>query len=329
MLRRQVIFALIGMGGILWPLPLSAQKSGRRVIGVLGSANPAEWSDRLGAFRNSLSEAGFEEGRNLHIEYRWSDGDNARLPVLAAELVKAQVDLIAVLGSTLSAQAAKAATAKIPIVFRIAGDPVAVGLVASLNQPGGNVTGITTLGLEVAEKQLELLNELLPKAKTIALIVNPTNPALSQPQSYTLMASAQRRGQQLVVANASTNGEIDAAFAELARQRVDGLIIGADTFFNSRNEQIAQLAIRHAVPTISPYREFAAVGGLMSYGGSITDASRLAGVYAARILTGDLPRDLPVVQAVKIEAVINLKTAGAIGLSVPPIVLARADVVIE
>jgi putative tryptophan/tyrosine transport system substrate-binding protein len=328
-MNRRSFGSAVGGLVVMSPWPSLAQKTAGRVIGFLGSATPGQWADRLAAFRNALSEQGFVEGRNLLIEYRWAEGDNSRIPSLAAELVRARVHLIAVLGSTLSAQAAKAATSTIPIVFRIAADPVQAGLVDSLSRPGANLTGITTLGLELGEKQLQLLSELLPNAKSMALFVNPTSAALAQPQSAKLTAAAVRLGLQLQVINISSDRDIETAFDELSRRRVDGLIIGPDTFFNSRNQQFAALAIRHAIPAISAYREFTDAGGLMSYGGSIPDAARLAGLYAARILKGESPADLPVVQAVKIEVVINLKTAGKLALSVPPTVLARADEVIE
>lgn len=328
-MRRRDFIAAVGGITVMSPVSALSQRASGRVIGILGSAAAAEWVDRLRTFRSALAESGFVEGSNLTIDYRWSNGDNSRLPALAAELVRAQVHLIAVLGGTLSAQIAKATTTTIPIVFRIAADPVTAGLVESLNRPGGNATGVTTLGLEVAEKQFELLGEFPPAAKSFALFVNPTNAAVAQPQSTRLAALARQRGVQLKVANVSNDQDIDAAFADLSRSKVEGLVIGADTFFNSRNEQIANLAIRFAIPTISPYREFTLAGGLMSYGGSIADASRLAGLYAARILKGELPSDLPVVQAVKIEVVINMKTASALGIQVPNLVLARADEVID
>jgi putative ABC transport system substrate-binding protein len=263
------------------------------------------------------------------IEYRWANGRNDRMPGLAAELVNHRVNLIVVLGSAPSLLAAKAATMTIPIVFRVAIDPVAAGLVGSLNRPGGNLTGVTTLGVELGPKQLALLHELVPTATVVALLVNPTNPTSAIPESRDLPAAAQALGVQLEVLHASTDREIDAVFAGLVQLRAGGLVIGADGFFNSRSEQFAALAVRHAVPTISPYREFTAAGGLISYGGSITDSSQKVGVYAGRILKGEKPADLPIEQSTKVELIINFKTAKRLGLTVPLTLQASADEVIE
>ena len=254
---------------------------------------------------------------------------NDRLPPLAAELVQQHVAVIATLGNTAATLAAKAATATIPIVFRIAADPVEVGLVASLARPGGNLTGATTLGVEVGPKQLELLHEVVPAVTVVALLINPTNPALAETQSRVLPTAASSLGLSLHILNASTDRDFDAVFASLAQLRAGGLVIGVDAFFNSRSDQLAALAARHAVPTISAYQEFTAAGGLMSYGGSIVASSRQAGVYAGRILNGEKPADLPVMQSTKVSLIINLKTAKALGLNVPITLQAAADEVIE
>jgi putative tryptophan/tyrosine transport system substrate-binding protein len=260
-----------------------------------------------------LKEAGFVEGQNVTVEYRWADGQYDRLPAMAAELVRRQPAVI--VANTFGALAAKVATTTIPIVFTTSSDPVQIGLVASLSRPGGNVMGATSLGLEVAPKRLELLRDLLPMATTIAVLVNPTNPD-TESRLRDLQAAARTLGLQLRVLGASTEHEVKVAFASLAQLRAAGLVIGNDTFFFSRSEQLAALALRHAVPTISQDRAFAAAGGLISYGGSATDMYRIAGVYAGRILKGEKPADLPVQQVTKIELVINLKTAKALGLQV-------------
>ena len=265
----------------------------------------------------------------MTIDYRWAENRNDRLPSLAAELVQQHVALIVTLGNTASALAAKAATSTIPIVFRIAADPIEVGLVASLARPGGNLTGITTLGAELGPKQLALLHEVVPAASVVALVINPTNPALAETQSRVLQAAARTLGLSLHVLNASTDRDFDPVFASLAKLRAGAVVIGVDAFFNSRSDQLAALANRHAVPTVSAYQEFTVAGGLMSYGGSIVASSRLAGVYAGRILKGEKPADLPVMQSTEVSLVINLKTAKALGISVPATLLARADQIIE
>jgi putative ABC transport system substrate-binding protein len=312
----------------MWPIAAPAQQA-MPVIGILGSAVPQQWTARLRAFREGLAEIGYVEGRNVAIEYRWAEGRNERLPALAADLVAANVAVIVVLGNTHSAVAAKAATATIPIVFRIAADPVEFGLVDRLNQPGGNVTGVTTLGAEVGPKHLELMHELLSLTRTIGALVNPSNPGLTAILTRDLPAAAQRLGLQLHVLSATSDEELERAFTKLKEQQVAGLVIGADTFFNSRNESIAALALRGGIAAVSPYREFVDAGGLMSYGGSIADASRIAGTYTGRILKGEKPRDLPVTQTTKFEFLINMRTARALGLAVPLILQAQADEVIE
>ncbi len=327
-MRRREFIALVS-GVAVWPIAARAQQPAMPVIGLLGSASPDQWTDRLRAFGQGLSETGYVEGKNVAIEYRWAEGQNDRLPGLASDLVQRQVTVIVVLGNTPSTLAAKAATATIPIVFRVASNPVEVGLVVSLGRPGGNLTGVTTLGVDVGPKQLELLHEVVPTATGLALLVNPTNPTLAEAQSKNLRAAASALGLQLHVLNASTDRDFDMVFGTLAQLGAGGLVIGADAFFNSRSEQLAALGIRRAVPTISPYREFAEAGGLMSYGGSISDASRQAGIYTGRILKGEKPANLPVQQATNVELILNLKTAKALALTVPPALLRRADEVIE
>jgi putative ABC transport system substrate-binding protein len=298
------------------------------VIGFLNGGSPDLFADRVRAFLQGLSETGYFEGRNVAIEYRWAEGQYDRLPALAADLVRRQVTVIAAADGPSSARAAKAATTTIPIVFRIGSDPVAVGLVASLNRPGGNLTGVTTLNVEVGPKRLVLLRELVPAATVVAFLVNPTSPT-AEIISKAHEAAARTLGLKLHVLHASTDPDFDAVFATLVQLRAGGLVITPDVFFGSRSEQLAALTLRHAVPTIYQFRQFVAAGGLMSYGGSAADSYRQAGVYTGRILKGEKPADLPVEQATKVELMINLKTAKALGLEVPPTLLARADEVIE
>jgi putative tryptophan/tyrosine transport system substrate-binding protein len=327
-IRRREFITLVGSAAV-WPFAARAQQPAMPVIGFLGSESPDLFAGRLRAFRQGLSKTGYVEGRNVAIEYRWAEGQYDRSAVLAADLVRRQVTVIATIGGTPGALAAKAATTSIPIVFQIGIDPVQVGLVASLAQPGGNVTGVTTLAVEVGPKRLELLREVVPTATIIALLINPTNPALAATLSKDLQIVARTLGLELHVLHASTERDFATAFATLVQLRAGALVIGTDAFFNSRSEQLAALALRHAVPAIYQYPEFAAAGGLMSYGSSYADAHRLAGVYTGRILKGAKPADLPVQQATKVELIINLKTAKALGLTVPPTLLARADEVIE
>jgi putative ABC transport system substrate-binding protein len=312
---------------VAWPLAVRAQQPAVPVIGFLNSASDAS-GRAVAEFHRGLSEAGYVEGRNVAVEYRWAEGQYDRLSALAADLVRRQPAVIVTTGGIPSALAAKAATTAIPIVFTIGSDPVEVGLVASLNRPGGNITGVSILNVELAPKRLELLHELLPAATAMALLVNPTNPN-AEIQSRELEAAARTLGLELHVLRARVERDFEPLLAGFARTRAGALLIGPDTFFVSRFEQLAALALRHAVPTISQYREFAVAGGLMGYGGSLYEPVHLAGLYAGRILKGEKPADLPVQQSTKVELVINLKTAKALGLTVPLALLTRADEVIE
>jgi putative ABC transport system substrate-binding protein len=325
-MKRREFITLLG-GAATLPLAARAQQP-MPVIGYLSARTPESDVSQLAAFRQGLSEAGYIEGRNVVIEYRWTEGQNDRLPEMAADLARSQVSVM-VAATGPATLAAKAATATIPIVFQLGNDPVAIGLVASLNRPGGNITGVTTLSVELGPKRLELLHELIPTATITAVLVNPNNATALETQTRDLQAAARHLGLQLHVLQASTDRDFDRVFTTLAQLRAGGLAIGGDAFLNSRSEQLAALALRHALPAIHQPREFAAAGGLMSYGSSNTDAIRQAGIYTGKILKGAKPADLPVIQAVKVELVINLKTAKALGLTVPTALLVRADEVIE
>jgi len=309
------------------PLAAHAQQSAMPVIGFLRNTAATGYNPMVTAFVQALKEAGFVAGENVAIEYRWADNQNDRLPALAADLVRRQVTVIMAAGIP-AALAAKAATTTIPIVFEIADDPVELGLVASLNRPGGNLTGVTTLNVEMAPKRLELLHEVVPTTRSIALLVYPGNP-VNERLSTDTQTAAQTLGLQLHVLHARTERDFDTVFASLVQMRVGALVINNGSLFLSRIEQLAALTVRHAVPAISAYREFTEAGGLMSYGGSLTDAYRLTGVNVSRILKGERAADLPVQQATKVELFINLKTANALGLSVPHGLLNAANEVIE
>jgi putative tryptophan/tyrosine transport system substrate-binding protein len=342
-LGRREFVALLGGAAAAWPLAadaaLASEASGQRgdskaqqspmpAIGFLSSGSQQSDAWRLAAFRRGLNEAGYLEGRNVVAEFRWADEQYDRLPALAAELVQRQPAVIVALGGPAPALAAKAASTTIPIVFAIAGEPVKLGLVASINRPGGNATGVSTLFSSVVAKQFETLREVVPKAMVIGCVVNPGNPnaATGTREAH---EAARALGLDVRFVNASTEREIDMAFPALVQDRVDALVVVTDPLFNSRPEQLSTLAARYALPTIYPYREFATAGGLISYGGTLTQPWYLAGTYAGRILKGERAADLPVQQTTKVTLVINLKTAKALGLEIPPTLLARADAVIE
>ena len=327
-IKRREFITLLGGAAATWPLAARAQQASMPVIGFLSNASPDVYALRLGAFRQGLKEAGYVERQNVEIEYRSAESENSRLPALAAEMVHRQVAVIVAAGGSPSAVAAKEATATIPIVFGVAVDPVEVGLVASLTRPGGNLTGVANLNVEVGPKRLELLHELLPTATIIAVLENPTSPT-AEPFSRALQPAARALGLQLHVLLASTDRDFDTVFATLVQLRAGALVISPDTFFNTRSEQLAALALKHAVPAIYQYRPFVAGGGLMSYGSDQTEYYRLVGIYTGKILKGEKPADLPVVQSTKVELIINLKTAKALGLTVPLPLLGRADEVIE
>jgi putative tryptophan/tyrosine transport system substrate-binding protein len=314
--NRRTFIALLGSAAA-WPLAARAQQAAMPMIGLLSSQSPDEYATRLRAFRQGLKDAGYVEGENVRVEYRWAEGQYNRLPVLAAELVHREVAVI-VAGGTPSAVAAKAATTIIPVVFEVAVDPVEVGLVVSLNRPGGNLTGVTNLNVEVGPKRLELLHELLPTATVIAVLENPTSPNIAEPFFRALQPAARALGLQLPIVHASTNSDFDTVFTTLARLRADALVIMPDLFFNARHEQLAALALRHALLAIAQYRPFVAAGGLMSYGANAEDNLRLVGIHVGRVLKGEKPADLPVVQSTKVELIINLKTAKALGLIPSP-----------
>jgi ABC-type uncharacterized transport system substrate-binding protein len=328
MIRRRTLITLLG-GAAAWPLAARAQQPAMPVIGFLHAASAETSAYRVAAFRQGLKETGYVEGQNVAIEYRWAEGRYDRFPELAAELVRRQVSVIVTPGNPVAANAAKAATSVIPIVFAVGADPVKLGLVANLARPGGNLTGINFFVTELAAKRLGLLRELLPTAARIAVLVNPNNRATAEATVKDVQAAADGLGLKVHILNAETISEIDAAFANLVRERADALFVAGDGFFNSRRVQLAMLAVRHLVPVTFTTREYAEAGGLMSYGTSFADTDRQVGIYAGRILNGAKPADLPVVQSSKFEFVINLQAARMLGLEVPPTLLARADEVIE
>src|SRR5262245_44334613 len=327
-MRRREFIALLGAAVATGANSARGQQSRTAVIGFLGAGSPPAYSPFVDACLQGLGEQGYVERRNVSIEYRWADNHYDRLPALAAELVRRQVDAIAVSGGTPPAIAAKAATTTIPIVFTTGYDPIAAGLVATLNKPGGNLTGVITLTAELAPKRLELLHQLVPPATVIGVLFNPTNPyVLAQLQS--LEAAARTLGLQLHVLYASGESDLDAAFANLVQLRADALLIGSESFFTSQSEHLAARANRQAVPAMYQSRAFVAAGGLVSYGGTSRDVYRLVGVYTGRVLKGEKPADLPVQQVTKVELLINLRTAKALGVTIPASLLARADEVIE
>jgi putative ABC transport system substrate-binding protein len=329
-MRRREFITLLGGAATAWPLAANAQQPVQmRRIGFLGSVSPDASADRLDALRQGLRDTGYVKGENVAIDYRWADNQIDRLSELAAELVGRRVAVIVTGGGPAPAFAAKASTSATPVVFTVAQDPVGLGLVASLARPGGNLTGVNFLAVELAAKRLELLRELIPAAARIALLVNPANAAITEATVRDVETAARATGLQVQVLNADTSSEIDAAFGSFERERPDALLVGTGPFFTARRVQLVQLAARYMVPAIYAGRQNAEIGGLISYGASLADAYHQMGVYAGRILKGAKPSDLPVVQSTKFELVINHQTARMLGLTVPPTLLARADEVIE
>jgi putative tryptophan/tyrosine transport system substrate-binding protein len=326
-MRRRAFIVALG-GAAAWPLVARAQQSAIPVVGFLGAEAYEPWAERVEAFRQGLSEAGFVEGRNVSIEYRWSNGQHAQLPLLAAELVRRNVAVIVAPGAAPAALAAKAATKTIPVVFETAGDPIRLGLVASLNRPGANITGITSLGLQVVPKRLQLLRELIPTLTSVAVLANPSNP-ITEGNLRELEAVAREQQVHLHVLEAMAEDDFDLAFTRIANLQAGALLIVPDSFLTSHGAMLGALTARHGVPAIYQYRSFVTAGGLMSYGTSFAGLFRQVGVYTGRVLKGERPADLPVQQATNFELLINLKTAKALKLSVPLTLLGRADEVIE
>jgi putative ABC transport system substrate-binding protein len=327
MLRREFLGVMSGAAAT-WPLAVRAQQPTLPVIGYLSSTSSSPYAPFVAAFQQGLKETGFIAGQNVTIEYRWAEGQFDRLPALVADLVRRQVAIIAVGGGGVTALAAKDATLTIPIVFAIGSDPVKLGIVASLNRPGGNITGVSSIAVELGQKRLELLRDLLPKAVTIGFLMNPDSPntAFDLPD---MQVAARGLGQQLIIVNARDEREIDTAFSDLVQQRAAALVVQPEPFLLSRRNQLVALAARYAIPALYFERAFPTAGGLMSYGPDFGEVNRQAGIYAGRILKGEKPADLPVIRPTKFELVINLKTAKALGLTVPPTLLALADEVIE
>jgi putative ABC transport system substrate-binding protein len=328
MIRRRDFIIALG-GAVAWPMAAGAQQAAVPVIGWMSAASAAEWADNTAGFHRGLGDMGFVQGRNLAVEYRWAEGHLDRIPAMAIDLVGRKVAAIIVGGAVGGVRAAMAATQSIPIVFTTGADPIVAGLVASLNRPGRNVTGFTFLSVRLLPKKLELLHEAIPPVTRIALLVNPNNPAVSQEDVESAGAAARRLDLELIVLNGGSESEIERAFATAAHQRAGAVLEGSDAFFYIRREQIAALGLRYALPTIGGQRESIVAGALMTYGVNIPDIYRQAGIYVGRILKGERPADLPVQQATKFELIVNRKTAKALGLAIPPALLARADEVIE
>jgi putative ABC transport system substrate-binding protein len=326
-MRRRAFIVLLGSTAAAWPRAVRAQQTAMPVVGYLNNGSPESDASRLTGLRRGLSQTGYVEGRNLVIEYRWAGNQADRLPALATDLVQLRVAVVVSPG-LVATLAAKAATTSIPIVFGVGNDPVQLGLVASLNRPGGNLTGFSNVNLELGAKGLALLHELVPGTATIGFLENPNNPAFELTMRDVL-AAAPVMGLTVQTLKASTDREIDAAFASLVQARTGALLVGSDAFFNSRIERLIELAAHHAIPTMYPVREFVVAGGLISYGTSLTEMYRQVGLHTGRILKGEKPADLPVIQTTKHELIINLKTAKTLGLEIPPTLLALADEVIE
>ena len=328
-MRRREVLGVLGSAAAAWPLVARAQQPvAMPVIGYLGAESPAVFASRVRAFRQGLGETGYVEGRNVAIEFRWAEGQHSRLAALAADLVGRPVTVIVAPGGAPAALAAKSATTTIPIIFEMGADPLAIGLVETLKRPGANLTGVTSLNVQVTPKRLEILHEVVPAAAVIAVLVNPTSPTTGS-QLKNLQAAADALGVRLHILHASTQGDFDAVFETLAQLRPGGLVVASDTFFATHAEQLAALTVRHGMPAIHQSRDFAVAGGLMSYAGSFVESHRQAGIQTGRVLKGDKPADLPVHQVTKVELIVNLKTTKALGLTMPLPLLGRADEVIE
>ena len=327
-MRRRDFIKVISASTVLWPLGARAQQPSMPVVGFLGAPSAAPYARYVAAVHQGLKEVGYVEHQNVAMEYRWADSQYDRLPALAADLVSQRVAVIIPIGGAPAAVAAKAATSTIPIVFNLGADPVGLNLVTNLSRPGGNITGIAMMIVEMETKRLELLHELVPASSLLAILLNPSN-AQAQTQEREAQQAARVAGQQVLVLNASTKHEIEVAFAALVRERAGGLLVGADTFFTSQAVLFVVLTAHHSIPTVYPVRSFVDAGGLMSYGSSLLDAYRQTGVYAGRVLKGEKPGDLPIARPTKFELIINLKTARALGIAIPATLLSRADEVIE
>lgn len=328
-LQRRDFIALLSRTAAAWPLGARAQQTVAPVIGLLGSESPKVWASRMQSFHQGLDETGYVEGRNVAVEYRWAEGNNDLLPGLAADLVRHRVTVIAAPGSTPATLVAKAATSTIPIIFWVGGDPIQLGLVGSMNRPEANLTGVTTLNHRLVAKRMELLREVAPAASSVAVLINPTSPALSTITIEEAQTAARSLGLEVHILKASADRDFEGVFANLLQLRAGGLVLGTDAFFSSRLQQLATFSVRHAVPMVYQFREFAAAGGLMGYGGSLAEAFRGTGVYTGRILRGAKPAELPVQQVTKLELYINLQTAKALQLHLPEHLIGRADEVFE